>query len=86
MSRASVVNNQIKLQQIADAKAAVRQATSGVAVAKAQYDKTMIRTPIPGTVVALDVQQGETIAAGLSAPTLIRVVNLKRLAGGCFRG
>jgi HlyD family secretion protein len=84
MSQAGVVNNDIKLQQIADAKAAVRQATSGVAVAKAQYDKTMIRTPIPGTVVALDVQQGETIAAGLSAPTLIRVVNLKKLQVDVF--
>ncbi len=84
MSKANVVNNEIKLQEIADAKAAVKAAIDAVAVAKAQYDKTMIRTPIPGTVVALDVQQGETIAAGLSSPTLIRVVNLKRLQVDVF--
>ena len=71
--------NVIKAQQVAAARAAVDQASAQVAYARAQYDKTVIRTPISGTVLSLDVQQGETIAAGLSAPTLIRVTDLKRL-------
>ncbi len=79
MSTANKVNDQIKAQEIADAKAAVRQSAAQVGQEKAEVDKTSIRTPIAGTVVALDVQQGETIAAGLSAPTLIRVVNLQKL-------
>jgi HlyD family secretion protein len=51
---------------------------------RAQNDKTVIRTPISGTVLSLDVQQGETIAAGLSAPTLIRVTDLHRLQVDAF--
>lgn len=76
---AGKAQNVIKAQQVAEARAAVDQAAAQVDYWKAQYDKTVIRTPISGTVLALDVQQGETIAAGLSAPTLIRVTDLNRL-------
>lgn len=79
LSIANIDNNDIKRQQIADARAAVAAAEQQVAFEKAQFDKTMIRTPISGTVIAMSVQQGETIAAGLSAPTLIRVCDLNRL-------
>jgi HlyD family secretion protein len=78
-ARAETANNAIKTEQVAQARAAVAQAQAQVAYWNAQWDKTVIRTPISGTVIALDVQQGETIAAGLSAPTLIRVVDLNRL-------
>lgn len=84
LSHANTANNTIKLQQIADAKSAVAAAQQQVAFQKAQFDKTMIRTPISGTVIALAVQQGETIAAGLSAPTLIRVCDLNRLQVDVF--
>jgi len=76
---AEKAQNVIKAQQVAEARAAVDLAVAQVAYSKAQYDKTVIRTPISGTVLALDVQQGETIAAGLAAPTLIRVTDLNRL-------
>lgn len=84
LSHANTANNTIKLQQIADARAAVAAAQQQVAFQKAQFNKTMIRTPISGTVIALAVQQGETIAAGLSAPTLIRVCDLSRLQVDVF--
>jgi len=72
---------QIVLKQL-DAQAA--RATVGVAQAQvnyyqAQLQKTYIRTPISGTVLQLATQQGETLAAGLSAPTLIIVADLNRL-------
>jgi len=72
---------QIVLKQL-DVQAA--RATGGVAQAQvdysqAQLQKTYIRTPISGTVVQLATQQGETLAAGLSAPTLIIVADLNRL-------
>lgn len=76
---AGSAQNTIKRQQVAEAKAAVDEAKAQVDYWRAQDDKTVIRTPISGTVLALDVQQGETIAAGLSAPTLIRVTDLSRL-------
>jgi len=78
-ARAGSANNVIKRHQVAEARVAVSAARAQVAYWRAQYDKTVIRTPISGTVLALDVQQGETIAAGLSAPTLIRVTDLKKL-------
>lgn len=78
-ARASAAQNVIKTQQVAAARAAVQQAKAQVDYWRAQYAKTVIRTPISGTVLALDVQQGETIAAGLAAPTLIRVTDLNRL-------
>jgi len=83
-AKAGRAQNVIKTQQVAAAKAAVKQAEAQVAYWRAQNDKTVIRSPISGTVLALDVQQGETIAAGLSAPTLIRVTDLNRLQVDAF--
>ena len=54
-------------------------AIAALAQSRAQFDKAYIRTPISGTVLQLSQQQGETIAAGLSAPTLIIVADLDRL-------
>jgi RND family efflux transporter MFP subunit len=68
-----------KRQQVAEARAAVRQAEASLAYSRAQLDKADIRSPISGTVLQLTQQQGETIAAGLSAPTLIIVADLDRL-------
>lgn len=81
---AGTAQNVIKAQQVAEARAAVAQAKAQVEYWRAQYAKTVIRTPITGTVLALDVQQGETIAAGLSAPTLIRVTDLNKLQVDAF--
>jgi HlyD family secretion protein len=74
------------LAQVEQEQQTVEQAREAVAEAKAtadynevQVQKSYIRTPISGTVLQLAEQQGETIAAGLSAPTLIVVADLKRL-------
>jgi len=40
---------------------------------------TVIRTPISGVVVSVSTQEGETVAAGLNAPTFLTVVDLERL-------
>src|SRR5205814_10081008 len=45
----------------------------------AQLTKTVIRSPIAGTVVSIAAQQGETVAAAFAAPTLIIVTDLNRL-------
>jgi HlyD family secretion protein len=83
-AEAGVAQPKIKAQQIAQARASVRQSTAALAQAKAQYDKAFIRTPITGTVLQLAQQEGETIAAGLSAPTLIIVANLDKLQVDAF--
>jgi len=83
-SNAGTAQNVIKAQQVSEARASVDQAAAQVDYWKAQWDKTVIRSPINGTVLSLDVQQGETIAAGLAAPTLIRVTDLHRLQIDAF--
>ncbi len=76
---AGTAQNEIKQQQVAAARQAVAQSQAALALSEAQYDKTYIRSPISGTVTQLAQQEGETIAAGLSAPTLIIVTDLNRL-------
>lgn len=76
---ANGVNNTLKAQDVKQALAAMEQAQAQVAFSQAQYNKSFIRTPISGTVLQLASQQGETLAAGLSAPTLIIVADLNRL-------
>ncbi|HEY3398519.1 MAG TPA: efflux RND transporter periplasmic adaptor subunit [Armatimonadota bacterium] len=76
---ANLTQDKLKQQDVKAAYEAVMQTRAQVAFQSAQFDKSFIRTPISGTVVTLTQQQGETVAAGLSAPTLIEVVDLKRL-------
>jgi RND family efflux transporter MFP subunit len=69
---------------VAEAGQSVRQSAASLAISQAQLDKAFVRTPISGTVLQLSQQQGETIAAGLSAPTLIIVADLNRLQVDAF--
>jgi RND family efflux transporter MFP subunit len=69
----------LKNQDIEQARETVLAAQAQVDFNQAQVNKTVIRTPISGTVLQLAAQQGETLAAGLSAPTLIIVANLNKL-------
>ena len=40
---------------------------------------TVLRSPIPGIVASVSTQEGETVAAGLSAPTFVTIIDLDRL-------
>lgn len=79
IARGNLAQGTLKSQDVRQAEAAVRVSEQQVAIAQAQVDKTVIRSPISGTVIQLASQQGETLAAGLSSPTLIVVTDLKRL-------
>jgi HlyD family secretion protein len=74
----------LKQQDVQQAREAVRLAQAQVAYNRAQLNKTVIKSPITGTVLQLASQQGETLAAGLSAPTLIIVADLNRLQVDAF--
>ncbi|HEV2473395.1 MAG TPA: efflux RND transporter periplasmic adaptor subunit, partial [Chthonomonadales bacterium] len=84
MAEGNRANDIIKKQLISQDSDAVQAAAQQVAYNKAQLDKSMIRSPIDGTVLQLAAQQGETLAAGLSAPTLIIVCNLNKLQADVF--
>ncbi len=76
---AGMTQDKLKQQDIKAAYSAYIQNQEQVKTQKAQLDKSFIRTPYSGTVVSLSQQEGETIAAGLSSPTLLQVVDLDRL-------
>lgn len=61
------------LAQEHQARAQVQQKEAAVQVAQTNLDYTMIHAPIDGTVVARNVDVGQTVAASLQAPTLFTI-------------
>jgi len=58
---------------VTQAQAQVSQKEAAVKVAKTNLDYTVIRSPIDGTVVARNVDVGQTVAASLQAPTIFTI-------------
>src|SRR3974390_520486 len=58
---------------ITQAEAQVQQKEAAVSVAQTNLDYTIIRSPIDGTVVARNVDLGQTVAASFSAPTIFTI-------------
>jgi HlyD family secretion protein len=86
LQKANHRGDKIKEMAVAEARSAVVQARANVQQTRSrlhyqldQLAKTVIRSPISGTVLSITAQQGETVAAGFSAPTLITVADLSRL-------
>ena len=55
------------------ANAQVQQKAAAVTVAQTNLDHTVIRAPIDGVVVSRNVDNGQTVAASLQAPTLFTI-------------
>jgi HlyD family secretion protein len=58
---------------VTQAEAQVSQKDAAVTVAQTNLDYTVIRSPIDGTVVARNVDVGQTVAASLQAPTIFTI-------------
>jgi HlyD family secretion protein len=58
---------------ITQVQAQASQKKAAVAVAQTNLDYTVIRSPIDGTVVARNVDVGQTVAASLQAPTIFTI-------------
>lgn len=69
-SLARLKSSQAQLEQ---AKAQVAQRRAAVDMARVDLDHTTIRAPIDGTVIARNVDVGQTVAASLQAPTLFTI-------------
>ena len=67
---AQVGSDRATIQQ---AEAQVAQKTATLRVAQTNLDYTIIRAPINGTVVARNIDIGQTVAASLQAPTLFMI-------------
>ena len=55
------------------AKAQISQAQASLEQAQVDLDRTIIRSPINGTVISRNVDIGQTVAASLQAPTLFTI-------------
>ena len=65
---------------VTQAQAQVSQKDAAVAVAQTNLDYTVIRSPIDGTVVARNVDVGQTVAASLQAPIIFTIAqDLKKM-------
>jgi RND family efflux transporter MFP subunit len=60
-------------------QAAVEQMRANLAEAEITLSYTVIKAPVSGTIASVSTNQGETIAASLSAPTFVTIVDLNRL-------
>jgi multidrug efflux pump subunit AcrA (membrane-fusion protein) len=64
----------------------LKQARADIDRTKAALDKAQVElayatltAPISGVIASVSTQQGETVAAGLNAPTFVTIINLDRL-------
>jgi len=69
-AQADIVSTQAQLE---NAKATVVQREAALDQAKIDLDRTEIRSPIKGTVIARSVDVGQTVAASLQAPVLFQL-------------
>jgi len=66
-------------EQFTVAQAGHARALAALEHARVERSFTVIAAPISGTVASISTQEGETVAAGLSAPTFVTIVDLARL-------
>jgi HlyD family secretion protein len=65
---------------VTQAEAQVNQKAAALSVAQTNLNYTIIRSPIDGTVVARNVDVGQTVAASLQAPTIFTIAqDLKKM-------
>ena len=65
--------------QLLQARADLDRARAVLADSKIQLSYAVLTAPISGVVGSVSTQEGETVAAGLSAPTFVTIVDLDRL-------
>lgn len=66
-------------QDLKVAQADLAAARARLATTQVNLDYATVRAPISGVVSSVSTQEGETVAASLSAPTFITIVDLSRL-------
>ncbi|HLY99915.1 MAG TPA: efflux RND transporter periplasmic adaptor subunit [Candidatus Angelobacter sp.] len=68
------------IASVTQSEAQVSQKDAAVKVARTNLEYTVIRSPIDGTVVARNVDIGQTVAASLQAPTIFTIAqDLKKM-------
>jgi RND family efflux transporter MFP subunit len=66
------------------AKAALEQAKAGLEYSRVVLSYATIKAPISGVIASVTTQEGETVAAGLNAPTFVTIIDLSKLQVDAF--
>ena len=66
-------------ENVKQAQAELERDRAALANAEVQLSYALIRAPISGVVGSVSTQEGETVAAGLNAPTFVTIIDLGRL-------
>lgn len=65
--------------RVTELQSLIRQTKIAIDTAQSDLGHTRIISPIDGTVVALVVQEGQTVSANQSIPTIVQVANLRQM-------
>jgi len=71
-------------EDLRQAEAEVARAKAALDYARAQLTYATITAPISGIIASVSTQEGETVAAGLNAPTFVTIIDLDRLQVDAF--
>lgn len=71
-------------EDLKQARAEVERAAAALADAKVQLSYATLTAPIDGVIASVSTQEGETVAAGLNAPTFVTIIDLGRLQVDTF--
>jgi len=66
-------------EDLRQAKAEVERARSALKNAQVQLSYATITAPIQGVIASVSTEEGETVAAGMQAPTFVTIIDLERL-------
>jgi len=71
-------------EDLKQAKSEVERAQAARDTAEVELSYATITAPISGVIGSVSTQEGETVAAGLNAPTFVTIVDLNRLQADTF--
>lgn len=71
-------------EDLKQARADVERAKAALANAKVKLSYATITAPISGVIASVSTQQGETVTAGLNAPTFVTIIDLNRIQIDAF--
>jgi HlyD family secretion protein len=66
-------------ENLRQSKAEVARATSALVNTNVQLSYATITAPIDGVIASVSTEEGETVAAGMQAPTFVTIIDLDRL-------
>lgn len=78
------VQDELKRRDAQLAQHQMNQAQAALRAAQTELSYTQITAPIEGIIASVATQEGETVSAGLQAPTFVTIIDLSRLEVDAF--